>query len=213
MLKFLVGPLLLGVGYGAGSYYGSDAEQLVHKSPSVTYAAFDQALGNVKDSGMTSFEGGTPVSYQVKIDRTTDQKLLVSLLFGGQTGAVSDIDFNSADGGASTKVTAHIHSDDAVLRPVLAGTSRARLAYAPDWMLNLTFKPLLQQFAGEIERGELTRIDGVSQGQAEAEWESSLSEDQRNQISEWRQYDATRPSTDPDAAAQHYLGTGSGGSN
>lgn len=206
MLKFLLGPLLVCAGYAAGSYCGSDAEQLVRKSPTVTYAAFNRALTNVKGTGMTSFDGGKPVAYEVKIDRTPDHELQISLLFGGQTGAVADVDFEPAEGGASTNVVAHLHSEGTVLRPVLAGTSRARLAYAPDWMLNLTFKPLLEQLAGQVERGELAHIDGVSQGEAEAQWESSLSEDQRNQVSQWRQYDATRPSNDPDAAAQHYLG-------
>lgn len=174
MLKFLLGPLLVGAGYAAGSYYGSDAERLVHKSPSVTMAGFDRALSNLKGSGMTSFEGGKPVRYQVEIDRTADQKLQVSLVFGGQTGAVANVDFQSADGGASTNVIARIHSDGAVLRRVLAGTSRARLAYAPDWLLNLTFKPLLEQLAGQVERGEFAHLDGVSEGEEEARWESSL---------------------------------------
>ena len=31
--KFLIGPALLGAGYAGGSYYGADAEQLVHKTP------------------------------------------------------------------------------------------------------------------------------------------------------------------------------------
>ena len=70
MLKLLLGPVLLGVGYAAGSYYGSDAEQLVHKSPDATYAAVEQALGNVKQSGTTFFDGGTPVPYELHIDRT-----------------------------------------------------------------------------------------------------------------------------------------------
>ena len=39
MIKFLIGPALMGTGYLAGSYYGSDVEQVVHKSPDVTYAA------------------------------------------------------------------------------------------------------------------------------------------------------------------------------
>jgi hypothetical protein len=43
----------------------------------------------------------------------------------------------------------------------------------------------------------------MSEGEAEAQWENNLSEDQRNQMAEWRQYDATRPSLDPDAAAQN----------
>ena len=38
MLKFVIGPVLLGAGYLAGSLYGSDVEQIVHKSPSDTYS-------------------------------------------------------------------------------------------------------------------------------------------------------------------------------
>lgn len=212
MLKFLLGPLLLGAGYVAGSYYGSDTEQLVHKNPSVTYAAFGQALDSLKQSGTTSFEGGTPVPYELKIDRSADQKLVVALLFAGKTGAEVDIDFTPEGGGANTRVAARIHADRAILRNVLDGTSRARLAYAPDWMLNLTFKPVLQQLADEIERGDLARVAGVSQGETEAQWESALPDDQREKLSEWRQYDATRPATDPDADARQYLAGGNSGS-
>ena len=89
-----------------------------------------------------------------------------------------------------------------MLRPVLAGTSKARLAYAPDWMFNLTFKPVLQQLAEKIERGEIARFDGMSEGEAQAQWESNLSDEQRNEVAEWRQYDATRPAINPDADAQ-----------
>jgi len=57
MYKFLIGPALVGAGYATGSFYGADAEQLVHKSPSVTYAAVDQALANIRKSGTTFFDG------------------------------------------------------------------------------------------------------------------------------------------------------------
>lgn len=205
MLKLLLGPAVVGLGYAAGSYCGSDAEQLVHKSPSVTYAAVEQALANVAQSGTTSFDGGTPTRYELHIDRTLDQRLVVAILFGGKQGAEADIDFTPQDGGASTLVATRIHADRSVLRPVLAGTSKARLAYAPDWMFNVTFKPVLQQLAAQIEQGQSAQIQGVSEGEAEAQWESSLSGDQKQQLAQWRQYDATRPSTDLDA--------GSGGPN
>ena len=61
MLKYLLGPVLMGTGYVAGSVYGRDAEQLVHKSPSETYAAVETALDNIRPSGTTFFEGGTPI--------------------------------------------------------------------------------------------------------------------------------------------------------
>lgn len=213
MLKFLIGPVLVGVGYAAGSYYGSDAEQLVHKSPSITYAAVEQALGNVRQSGTTSFDGGTPMPYTMTIDRTLDRKLVVTLLFDGKQGAEADIDFTPQDGGATTLVSTRIHGDRSVLRPVLAGTSKARLAYAPDWMLNVTFKPVLRQLAEQIEQGAIAHFDGITEGEAQAQWESNLPDDQRQQVAEWRQYDATRPATDPDADAQRSLQGDNAGSN
>jgi hypothetical protein len=85
-----------------------------------------------------------------------------------------------------------------VLREALAGSSSARLAYAPDWMLNLLMvRPLLQQVGQQIEQGQEVRVAGPS----EAEWELSLSPDQQRDVQEWRQYDASRPSVDPDADA------------
>lgn len=204
MLKFLIGPALVGTGYAVGSYYGADAEQLVHKSPSTTYAAIEQTLDNMRTSGMTSFDGGTPVPYEIRADRTPDQKVVISVFFGGKQGAQADIDLTPQDGGNSTLITARVHADRRVLRTALAGTDKAKLAYAPDWMLNLSCKPLLKQLASQIEQGQSARVEGMSEGEAEAQWENNLSTDERNQIAEWRQYDATRPAVDPDDDAQNY---------
>ena len=154
MLKFLIGPVLMGTGYLAGSYYGSDAEQLVHKSPEVTYAGVEQALDNVRPSGTTFFDGGTPIPYEMKVDHTPDQRLVVTLLFNGQQGAEADITFTPRNDGKDTLIATRIHADRSVLRTALAGTDKARLAYAPDWMLNLTMKPVLKQVAEQIEQGE-----------------------------------------------------------
>src|SRR5689334_19589654 len=170
MLKILIGPALVGAGYLAGSIYGSDAEQLVHKSPSVTYAAVEQALANTKQSGTTFFEGGTPMPYQINVDRTLDQHLVIHLLFNGQQGAEADLTFMPQSDGKDTLIATKIHADRAVLRTALAGTSKARLAYAPDWMLNLTAKPLLQQLAQQIEQGQPASLDGSGGSDAEAQW-------------------------------------------
>ena len=204
MLKFLIGPVFLGAGYAAGSYYGSDVEQVVRKSPSITYAAVEQALDNMRQSGTTSFDGGTPVPYELHVERTLDQKLVLTLLFDGKKGAEADIEFSPRDGGASTLIATRIHADRSVLRPVLAGTSKARLAYAPDWMLNLTFKPVLQQLATQIEQGQTASFDGLSESEAEARWESNLTPEQRDEVSQYQQYEATRPAVDPDADARRY---------
>jgi hypothetical protein len=201
MYKFLIGPALVGAGYATGSYYGADAEQLVHKSPSVTYAAVEQALANTRQSGTTFFDGGTPMPYEIKTDRTPGQRLVISLLFDGRQGAQADLTFTPQNDGKDTLITTQIRGDRSVLGTALAGTSRAKLAYAPDWMLNLTAKPLLQQLAQQIEQGEAASLDGSPQGETEAQWESNLTAEQREQVSAWQQYQATRPAVDPNANA------------
>lgn len=214
MLKYLLGPVLMGTGYLAGSIYGRDAEQLVHKSPSDTYDAVEATLDNMKPSGTTFFEGGTPLPYEIKVDRALDQSLQLHLLFGGQEGAEAEFDFAPRNDGKYTLVTLHIHGDHSVLRTALAGTDKARLAYAPDWMLNLAAKPVLKQLAAQIEQGEASPFAAMTEGEAEAQWENNLTDEQKNDVAEWRQYDATRPAVDPNADAQNYMsGNGSAKGN
>ena len=209
MLKFLIGPVLVGAGYIAGIIYGADAEQLVHKSPSVTYAAVEQALANVRSRGTTFFDGGQPIPYELKIDRTLDRKLVVSLFLAGMEGAEAELTFTPQNYGKDTLIATRIHGDRSVLRTALAGTNKARLAYAPDWMLNLSAKPLLKQLADQIEQGGTADL-GLTEGEAQAQWDSNLSDSDRQKLAEWRQHDATRPSVDPSADAEQHS---SGGSN
>jgi hypothetical protein len=201
MIKFLIGPVLMGVGYAAGSFYGASSEQVVHKNVSVTYAGVEAALAGVRDSGTTSFEGGTPMPYTLSVDHTLDRQLLLHLSFDGRQGAEAELDFTPQNGGEDTLVTARVHGDHEVLRSALAGTNRARLAYAPDWMLNLAMRPLLQQLATQIEQGKSggDALAGWSPSDAEAQWESQLTPEQRGQVAQWQQYQATRPALDPNA--------------
>ena len=205
MLKFLIGPALVGVGYAAGSYYGADSEQLVHKNLSVTYAGVEEALAGVRDSGTTAFEGGTPMPYALTIDHDLDRSLSLHLSFAGKPGADAELIFTPQNGGADTLVTAKVHGDRDVLRTALAGTSRAKLAYAPDWMLNLAMRPLLQQLATQIESGQSARsaLAEWSPGDAEARWEAQLTPEQRGQVAQCQQYQATRPALDLGGTEQH----------
>ena len=205
MRKLLIGPALTGVGYAAGAYYGAEAQQLVHKSPDETYEGVSYALDNMPQRGTTQLDGGKPVPFELRVDRELDKQLIVHVLFDGREGGRTEIDFTPTADGKDTMVTAKAHGERAVLADALAGTSKARLAYAPDWMLNLlAVRPLLQKVAQQIESGEQAEIPGMT----EADWEASLPPDQQREIQEYRQYDASRPTVDPDADAQHYLKSG-----
>src|ERR1700755_166531 len=111
MWKWLIGPVLLGSGCLAGSHYGRDVEQLVHKSPDETYAAVERALGNMPQSGTTYFEDGTPMPYEIKVARAFDEKLFVTLSFDGKEGAAADINFTPQNGGKATLISLKIHGD------------------------------------------------------------------------------------------------------
>jgi hypothetical protein len=209
MKKLLIGPVLTGVGWLAGSHYGAEAQQLVHKSPDETYAGVAHAIDAIPIQGTTSFEGGKPMPYTLNIERNDvgqdGRQLIVHVLFDGKEGGWTEIDFASS--GQDTLVTAKAHGDRSVLSEALAGTAQARLAYAPDWMLNLVaLRPLLKQLGEQIEKGQPVAIGGMS----EADWEASLPPDQQKQVQDYRQYAAAAPTLDPDADARNYM-QGAGG--
>lgn len=209
MWKFLLGPLLLGAICLTGSIYGANAEQVVHKPPSIVRAAVGQLVANRRE-GTVPLEGGQPLSYKLKLDRISDEQMLVTLMMNGKQGAEIGLSFASQDNGKGTLITAKVHTDRAVLREALAGTSKAKLGLAPDWVFNLTIRPVLRKFAEQIESGEA--LGDPMQGFASrADWEAQLPPDKQREVQEWRQYDATRPTVDPNDAARDYL-KGQGGS-
>ena len=202
--KLLFGPALTGIGYAAGSYYGADAEQVVHKGPGTVRAAVEQVVAN-RDSGTMELEGGKPIPYEIRIDDgASDEHIVVRMLMDGKEGVATDIRLAPQNGGEATLMAVRIHTDHAVLRDALAGSAKARLAYAPDWMLNLTARPVLQKLAEQIESGDALG-DPMHGFQSQADWEASLPPEKQKQMQEWRQYDASRPMTDPNADAQKYL--------
>jgi hypothetical protein len=204
--KLLIGPLLTVGGWLAGSYYGASAEQLVHKDPATTYAAVDGAIANAPQSGTMKLEGGQPVPYAINVDRSDGERLVVHLLLDGREGAMTELRFAPHGGGGETLITARVHGDRTVLGAALAGTDKARLAWAPDWMLNLAAKPLLRQLAEQIDSGEA--VAAAPGFLSQADWESQLPAEEQKQVQLWRQYDASRPMVDPNESANAFLGNG-----
>jgi hypothetical protein len=202
MKKLLIGPVLIGASYAGGSYYGADAEQLVHKDPDVVRDAVEQAVSD--RSGTLDIEGGKPLPYETRVERADDGSLVVRLMVDGRQAAQTDVAFDPRNGGHDTLMKVKVHTDHAVLRDALAGTSKARLAYAPDWMLNVTARPVLTQLALKIEKGEAIG-DAMHGFQSQADWEASLPPDKQRQVQAWRQYDASRPMVDPNADADKFM--------
>jgi len=178
---------------------------LVHKDPATTYAAIERAISNARQSGTMTLEGGRPVPYELQVERSDGERLVVHLLFDGREGAETELRF-APHGDGETMITARVHGDRAVLGAALAGTDKARLAWAPDWMLNLSARPLLRQLAEQIDRGDA--VAAAPGFLSQADWESQLPADQQQQVQQWRQYEASRPMVDPDQSANAFLGNG-----
>jgi hypothetical protein len=202
--KLLIGPVLLAGGCITGSHYGASAEQLVHKEPAAVYAAVEQAV-SARDSGVVQLENGRTISYGLRVhDAMPGERMALQLAMDGKPAGTADIVFTPQNGSKDTLMSVKLHAQGSVIREELAGTSKAKLGYAPDWLLNLTFRPVLQKLAEQMESG--AQIGDAMRGfQSQADWQSSLPPDKQRQIQEWRQYDASRPITDPNADAQRYL--------
>lgn len=202
MWKFLLGPLLFGALCLTGSIYGAKADQVVHKPPSLVRAAVSQAIADNRE-GTVSLEGGKPLAFALQLDTISDEEMVLRMMMNGKPGVETHLSFAPQNGGGDTLITAKVHTDHVVLREALAGTSKEKLGYAPDWVFNLTIRPLLQKFAEQVERGEASQP--MQNLASRADWEAQLQPEQQRELQEWRQYDAARPMVDPNAAARDYV--------
>jgi hypothetical protein len=199
---FLIGPALLGVVHLTGSVLANDVTQIVRKRPATVYADLSSAIAVSPLSGTMQLEGGKPVPYRVRVDRTPGERLVLHMLLDGREAGQVDVAFTPENGGEATLMTAKVDSVGKVIREELAGTDKAKLGYAPAWVFNFAISGTLKELAAQIEQGTLTAQPTRSfMGGAEGE----MSAKEREQREAWRQYNATRPTTDPNAAAEQYL--------
>ena len=187
MWKFLLGPILLGAACLIGSIYGASAEQVVRKPPEVVRAAVSQMVSG-RHEGSVMLESGKPLAFALELDRISDEQMLVRITMNGKQASETGLSFTPRDDGKATLVTAATETDGAVLREALAGTPQAKLGYAPDWLFNLTIRPVLREFAEEIERGGALR-DPMQGFRPQAEWEAQLPPEKQRAVQEWRQYE------------------------
>ena len=199
MRIFLIGPTLLGLIHLAGSILADDVRQVVHKKPAAVYSNVSTALSNTPQSGTMQFEDGSSVPYRFTVDRGPGEHLVVHMMFNGREAGQVDLRFEPENGGQDTLIIAKVDSDGKVIREELAGTDKAKLGYAPDWLLNFAFGGSLREAAELIEQGSFAVNAGGFGG-------GGLTAEQQKQRDEWLQYQASRPTTDPNAAADAYMG-------
>ena len=152
-------------------------------------------------------EGGKPVPYETKVERSDDGSLILRIMMDGRQAAETDVAFLPRADGKDTLMTVRIHTDHAVLRQALAGTAKEKLGYAPDWLLNIAMKSVMKTLAQQIEQGGA--LGNPTGGFiSEADWERQQPPEKQREMQEWRQYDASRPMTNPDADAKRFMNGG-----
>jgi hypothetical protein len=205
MLKYVIGPVLTGVAYLAGSIYGASAEQLIRKPPGEVYSALTQAAAGVAPDSVMRFEDGSSVPYRFSYEGEPDRKLIVRLATKGHQAVETELLFTPQEAGAATLVTLRVHADRTVLREDFAGTPKARLGYAPDWLFNLALKAPLRTAAEMIEKGAPVADPMAPMAGGGADNRAGWTDQQKQWAQEWEQYIATKPAVDPDQAAEDYL--------
>ena len=198
---FLIGPVLLGLVHLMGSILLADTAQVVRKRPATVYANLSSAIAVSPLSGTMQLEGGKPVPYQVRVDRTPGERLVLHLLLDGREAGQIDVAFTPENGGEATLMTAKVDSVGKVIREELAGTDKAKLGYAPDWVFNFAIGRTLKELAAQIEQGTL-----MAQPTGSFMGGGAMTAEEQKRRDAWRQYDASRPMVDPNAAADRYMG-------
>ncbi|MCL6699591.1 hypothetical protein LZ496_12455 [Sphingomonas sp. NSE70-1] len=155
MKMFLIGPALLGAAHVAGSIFADDTREIVRQRPAFVYSTVSQALANTPESGTMEFESGPPVPYSISVDRNPGRNMVIHVKFNGREAGQIDLRFLPENGGKETLMIARVESDGKVVREELAGTEKAKLGYAPDWLLTFAFGRSLRETAQEIERGAI----------------------------------------------------------
>lgn len=151
----LIGPVLLGLAHLAGSNLFSETTQIVRKRPAAVYSNLSKAIAVSPLSGTMELEGGKSVPYRVRVDRTPGERMVLHLLLDGREAGQVDVAFTPENGGEATRMTAKVDSDGKVIREELAGTDKAKLGYAPDWILTFAFRRTLRDIAERIEQDAL----------------------------------------------------------
>jgi hypothetical protein len=191
-----------------------DAEQIVHKDPAAVYAAFDSAFSDAVDAGNS---GSAAENGQTStIEREPNKSLELKAMMDGKQAIRMRFGFEPVNGGAETRLTGDIEVDQDTLRAGMRKRSGEDVALPniPSFAFKMVMQKLLTEAANHIEHGE--PLDGARHSLAMASRPQNDSTDpsERRFQAEWKQRQATAPSTtgapmlDPDADARKYMSGG-----
>jgi hypothetical protein len=171
---------------GGGAYlygHGHTYDGIVHRPPAEVYAAFSQMVGDDDGSPAKGLPEG-PVTRQA----SRVEGRAITLAFVQQERPLFKVAFNfePADGGASTHMTADLDFDMPRIRRQLAQAKGGdRLPYVPDTLVKIGFARYMDVAARQVERGgTLASISPGSVGMPmappaspnEARWESEMAQ-------------------------------------
>jgi hypothetical protein len=169
------------------SGHGHNYDGIVHKPPSEVYAAFSDQAGDVTASPPKVLPEGPVIREVTRVDGRS-----IKLVFRQQDQPLLAMDFNfePADGGAATHLTADFDVDLPRIRRQMAQMGGDQLPYVPKTLVNLAFSKFMEEAVREIEDGrQLSSIspDGVgvpmdpSSTRRETEWQAQMAQRQASE--------------------------------
>lgn len=182
-----------------------DAEQVIRKDPGAVFDAFVDAFAASQAGSMTRFGPAAALGYEVKLDKTRDEKLDVTVLLNKAKASEVHFTFTPQNGGAETLVTADVAVDQAVMREAFAGTPQEKLSQVPDLAYRVGMQRMLKEWAERIEDGLPLAEGAESWMEPEHEPSPAMAAQERRWEEQERRQAATKPMVDPGADARKYL--------
>jgi hypothetical protein len=172
---------------GGGAYvygHGHSYDGIVHKPPSTVYSAFSESVGF--DDAASPAEGLPEGPVTREVTRVAGKSIIVALVQQERPLFKVAFNFEPADGGASTHMTADLDIDLPRIRRELATTKGGdSIPYVPEALVRAGFARYMSVAARQIEQGEtLASIGPGSMGvpmrpavsPSEARWEAEMAQ-------------------------------------
>jgi len=199
---------------GAGGYAvtgaGPDFDRTIKRSPEAVYAAFSAVAPEARETLPRTAD--TP-ELVASIAKEPNREIRFEVLADGDEVVGVTLNFEPAEGGAATRVTAELDIDQRQMRTLEAfGAAKGAIlppGDVPEPVIDMAFNHLMQEMVSDVEAGRPLDFGGSS-GRA---WQSAgaPSRSEAREQAAMQQRQAVRPMNrpapmvDPNQAARNYL--------